>query len=95
MPTCSSLNTGYYNVTRAVGPRGTAPNHRDDVLLVQYLLKGRLAENGVYLYMAGDWTTPRHRQVVPGGWLDGADYGHLDPVLPESLQQEAGQIRPR
>jgi hypothetical protein len=28
----------FYNVTMAVGPVGTAPNRRDDVLLVQYLL---------------------------------------------------------
>jgi hypothetical protein len=27
-----------YNVTMAVGPPGTAPNRRDDVMLVQYLL---------------------------------------------------------
>jgi hypothetical protein len=28
----------FYNVTQAVGPLGTAPNRRDDVMLVQYLL---------------------------------------------------------
>jgi hypothetical protein len=28
----------FYNVTMAVGPAGTAPNRRDDVLLVQYFL---------------------------------------------------------
>ena len=28
----------FYNVTMAVGPLGTAPNRRDDVMLVQYLL---------------------------------------------------------
>ena len=41
----------FYNVTMAVGPVGTAPNRRDDVLLVQYLFAN--------IVDAGVWVPPK------------------------------------
>jgi hypothetical protein len=46
----------YYNVTLAVGPVGTAPNRRDAVFLVQYLLKG-IADNPAPFNLP--WFPPR------------------------------------
>jgi hypothetical protein len=52
----------FYNATMAVGPTGTAPNRRDDVMLVQYLLKvvADYAKSvGSYLpHAAGKWSPP-------------------------------------
>jgi hypothetical protein len=49
-----------YNVTLAVGPGRTAPNRLDDVMLVQYFLKG-IAETSQKdrLAFSGDWVPPR------------------------------------
>jgi hypothetical protein len=49
-----------YNVTLAVGPERTAPNRRDDVMLVQYFLKGIAKRpQGDPLVFSGDWVPPR------------------------------------
>src|SRR5262245_47766377 len=65
----SMLRDGYYNVTWAVGPVGTAPNRRDDVLLVQYLLK-KIAENPARRIFAIDWTLPSPaKSFLVDGWM--------------------------
>lgn len=46
-----------YNVTMAVGPAGTAPKRRDDVMLVQFLLKS--------IVRAGLWTPPTYSKPFP------------------------------
>lgn len=47
----------FYNVTMAVGPVGTAPNQRDDVMLVQYLLTN--------LVRSGLWAPPTLAKPFP------------------------------
>ncbi len=51
------IRDGYYNVTWGVGQGRTARNLRDDVMLVQYLLKG-IAENASQALFAPDWSPP-------------------------------------
>jgi hypothetical protein len=54
----------FYNVTMAVGPVGTAPNRRDDVLLVQYLLTN-IVGTVVVGPDGSSWVPPN---VVGPGW---------------------------
>jgi hypothetical protein len=64
----------FYNVTMAVGPLGTAPNRRDDVMLVQYFLKA-IADYSkkfaTYLpFTAGKWSPPETgKPFLVDGWM--------------------------
>jgi hypothetical protein len=69
-----SLNREFfYNVTLAVGPLDTAPNRRDDVMLVQYLLKGiadAASLKGDDLVMAAGWKPPKtSTPFTVDGWM--------------------------
>jgi hypothetical protein len=55
----------FYNVTMAVGPHGTAPNRRDDVMLVQYLMK--------VLVRVGLWVPPTLSKPFPADGRMGPD----------------------
>jgi hypothetical protein len=63
----------FYNVSLAVGPKDTAPNRRDDVLLVQYLLKG-IAER------SKDETLPFSNGWVPPPTVTGKPF-QVDGVV--------------
>src|SRR5262245_40587771 len=59
----------FYNVSFAVGPGRTAPNRRDDVLLVQYFLKS-IAGTVVVGPGWEVWTPPKTAQpFLVDGWM--------------------------
>src|SRR6516165_10549807 len=55
----------FYNVTMAVGPLHKAPNQRDDVMLVQYLLKT--------IVRVGLWVPPTLSKPFPADGRMGPD----------------------
>jgi hypothetical protein len=70
----------FYNVTLAVGPSGTAPNRRDDVMLVQYLLMGiadGAARLGLDLVMAKGWKPPKSSKPFAANGQMGSDTAAL------------------
>jgi hypothetical protein len=59
----------FYNVSYAVGPVGTAPNRREDVLLVQYFLKN-IAGTVVVGPGWKRWEPPKTAQpLLVDGWM--------------------------